>query len=216
MALQIRPYQPPDRAGVRQICCDTADAGQPVERFFPDREVFGDLLTNYYTEHEPQSVFVAENDGEVVGYLTGCLDTKRFVRVMARRIVPAVLLKALFRGTLWHPQTVRLLRPNLPMWLKGGYRNSAPLDDYPAHLHVNVREGFRGQRLGQRLVEAFCERARAAGVRGVHAGVSAENPRASHFFQDQGFVELQREHRFRKPDDPTRLLETITYGKKLG
>jgi len=216
MALQIRPYQPQDRAGLRQICCDTADAGQPVERFFPDREVFGDLLTNYYTEHEPQSVFIADDRGEVVGYVTGCVDTNRFVRVMAWRIVPMVLVKALVRGTLWHPQTIRLLKPNLSMWVKSGAHQSEALDDYPAHLHVNVREGFRGQRLGQRLVETFCERAKAAGVRGVHAGVSAENPRAVHFFQELGFVELQRQRRFRKPDDPTRLVETITFGRRLG
>jgi len=216
VAPQIRPYQPQDRDGVRQICCDTADAGQPVERFFPDREVFGDLLTNYYTEHEPQSTFVADNDGEVVGYLTGCLDTSRFVRVMAWRIVPPAFVKALFRGTLWHPQTIRFVRPNLSMWLKSGCRGGANLADYPAHLHVNVREGFRGQHLGQQLVEKFCDRAKAAGVRGVHAGVSAENPRACHFFQELGFVPLYRGGRFRKPDDPTRIVETITFGKKLG
>jgi len=213
---QIRPYRPQDRAGLRRICCDTADAGQPVERFFPDREVFGDLLTNYYTEHEPESVFIADDGGEVVGYVTGCVDTSRFIRLMAWRIVPVVFLKALFRGTLWHPQTIRLLRPNLSLWLKSGYHQGTALDDYPAHLHVNVRDGFRGQRLGQRLVQAFCERARAAGARGVHAGVSAENPRARHFFEGLGFVELQRQRRFRKPDDPTRLVETIMYGKTLG
>jgi ribosomal protein S18 acetylase RimI-like enzyme len=83
-------------------------------------------------------------------------------------------------------------------------------------LHVNVREGFRGQRLGHRLVETFCERAKAAGARGVHAGVSAENPRACHFFEGLGFVELRRLRRFRKPDDPGQLVESITYGKKLG
>src|SRR5476651_1918468 len=118
--LQIRPYEPKDRAGLRQICCDTADAGQPVERFFPDREVFADLLTNYYTEFEPRSTFVADNGGEVVGYTTGCLDTKHFLRIMKWRIVPAIFFKALLRGTLWHPQTVRLLRTNLGLWLKSG------------------------------------------------------------------------------------------------
>src|SRR5207249_4484219 len=106
--VEIRAYEPQDRAGLRQICCDMADAGQPVERFFPDREVFADLLTNYYTEHEPQSTFVAGDSGEVVGYVTGCLDTKRFVSTMTWRVFPAVLVKALARGTLWHPQTVRL------------------------------------------------------------------------------------------------------------
>ena len=67
--LRIRPYEPRDRAAVRQICCDTADAGQPVERFFPDREVIADLLTNYYTQFEPQSAFVADNGSGAVGDL---------------------------------------------------------------------------------------------------------------------------------------------------
>ena len=213
--MQIRPYEPRDRAGLRQICCDTADAGQPVESFFPDREVFGDLLTNYYTEFEPRSTFVADNGGEVVGYTTGCLDTKRFLSTMKWRIVPVVLVKALLRGTLWHPQTVRLLRANLGLWLKSGHRTGPTLDDYPAHLHVNVREGFRGQRLGQQLVAMFCERARAAGVRGLHAGVSAENAPARHFFEQLGFAEVQREARFRKPDGSSDTLYTILYGKNL-
>lgn len=214
-SLQIRPYEPRDRADVRQICADTADAGLAIERFFPDREVFADLLTNYYTEFEPESVFVADNGGEVVGYVTGCVDTKRFLRMMTWRIVPNVLVKALFRGTLWHPQTVRLFRTNVGMWLKNRYRKGPKLDGYPAHLHVNVREGFRGQRIGPRLVESFCERTRAAGIRGVHAGVSAENPRACHFFEGLGFAELHREARFRKMDGSDGILSTILYGKKL-
>jgi GNAT superfamily N-acetyltransferase len=213
--LQIRAYESKDRAGLRQICCDTADAGQPVERFFPDREVFADLLTDYYTEFEPQSTFVADNGGEVVGYTTGCLDTKRFLSIMKRRIVPMIFFKALLRGTLWHPQTVRLLRANLGLWLKGGHRTGPKLDDYPAHLHVNVRRGFRGQRVGERLVEMFCERARVAGVRGVHAGVSAENTRARHFFAELGFKELHREPRMCKPDGSDGILYTILYGKRL-
>jgi len=212
---QIRPYEPRDRMALRQICSDTADAGQPIERIFPDREVFADLLTNYYTEFEPQSVFVADNAGEVVGYVTGSVDTKRFLRTMIWRIVPVVLVKALLRGTLWHPQTVRLFRANIGLWLKSGHRTGPTMDNYPAHLHINLREGFRGQQLGRRLVEKFCNHARAAGARGVHAGVSAENERGCHFFEELGFVELHREPRFRKPDNPTEILYTILYGKQL-
>ena len=215
MALQIRPYEPRDRAALRQICADTADAGRPIERFFPDREVFADLLTNYYTEFEPQSVFVAENSGDIVGYVTGSVDTKRFLRTMMWRIGPVVFVKAFLRGTLWHPQTVRLFRANVGLWLKNGYHTSPSLDNYPAHLHVNVRDGFRGRQFGERLVGAFCERARAAGVRGVHAGVSAENLRGRQFFEGLGFVELHREPRFRKPDGAGEILYTILYGKRL-
>jgi GNAT superfamily N-acetyltransferase len=212
---QIRPYEPRDRAGLRQICCDTADAGQPVERFFPDREVIADLLTNYYTQCEPESTSVAENNADLIGYVTGCVDTNRFKRVMTWRIVPAVFVKALFRGVLWHPQTVRFIRPNLGLWLEKGFRNAKSLDEYPAHLHVNIRQGFRGQKLGQRLIETFCEHALRAGASGVHAGVSAENDRARHFFEGLGFAKVHREPRCRSQDGSGAVLYTIIYGKKL-
>jgi len=214
-APHIRPYEPRDRGAVRRICCDTADAGQPVERFFPDREVIADLLTNYYTEFEPQSTFVADDGAGPVGYITGCLSTRRFLRVVTWRIAPVVFAKALVRGTLWHPQTVRLFRANIGMWLTNGYRSGPTLHEYPAHLHVNVQDGFRGQRIGQRLVGAFCERARDAGVRGVHAGVSADNLRACHFFEELGFLEVHREPRMRTPDESGRLLYTIIYATSL-
>ncbi len=214
-ALQVRRYEPRDRAAVRRICCDTADAGLPVERFFPDREVIADLLTNYYTEFEPRSTFVADDGTGPVGYLTGCLNTNRFLRVVKWRIAPVAFAKALVGGTLWHPQTVRLFRANIGMWLTHGYRSAPVLGEYPAHLHVNVQDGFRGQRIGQRLVEVFFERARDAGVRGVHAGVSAENLRGCHFFEQLGFIQVHREPRMRKPEEPERLLDTIIYAKSL-
>ena len=76
-SLLIRVYRPDDRDAVRTVACDTADRGEPVEGFFRDREVFADLLTRYYTDWEPQSLWVAEAEGRVIGYLTGCLDTRR-------------------------------------------------------------------------------------------------------------------------------------------
>ena len=156
----IRLYEPRDREAIRQICCDTADGGEPVEAFFPDREVFADLLTLYYTDYEPSSTWVAEQDGQVIGYLTGCLDTRRFLRVMAWRLVPMAFLKALVRGTLWHPQVVTLLSANLGGWLRGGFRREVSLWSYPSHLHINLRKGSRGQQIGRQLVERFLEQAR--------------------------------------------------------
>ncbi len=104
---------------MRQICCDTADAEKPVENFFPDREVFADLLTDYYTEFEPQSTFVADNGGEVVGYTTGCPDTKHFLHIMKRRIVPMIFFKALLRARFGIRRRFGSSVPILALWLKG-------------------------------------------------------------------------------------------------
>ena len=35
------------------------------------------MFTSYYTDAEPQSALVAELDGEVAGYLLGCVDSRR-------------------------------------------------------------------------------------------------------------------------------------------
>src|SRR6266513_2903089 len=120
--MNIRRYESRDRAALREIACDTADSGNPVERFFPDREVFADALTRYYTDIAPEATWVAEDAGKVAGYLTGCLDTRRYLRAMAFRIAPLAFLKALRRGALWHPLTRKLISANLGDWLRGGHR----------------------------------------------------------------------------------------------
>jgi len=69
----IRPYLPADRDAVRQICCDTGFSGDPIDPLFSDRDVFADFFTRYYTDWEPESAWVAESNGHVVGYLIGCI-----------------------------------------------------------------------------------------------------------------------------------------------
>ncbi len=102
--MRIRSYEPRDREAVRTICCDTADGGGPVENFFPDREVFGDALTAYYTDYEPESSWVGETGCEVVGDVTGCLNTRKFIRTMSFHILPRIALKAIRHHTLRNPR----------------------------------------------------------------------------------------------------------------
>ena len=201
----VRPYEPRDRAAVREICCDTADGGEPVERFFPDRDVFADVLTRYYTDFAPATTWVAEQAGRVVGYLTGCMDTRRFLRTMALRIVPAALVKALVHGSLWH----KFVRQNLR---RPHSQRQSLLAEYPAHFHLNLRAGGRGQGTGRQLLEKFLEEARQAGVPGLHAGVSETNVAGRKFFERAGFVALAREDRVRTAAQPA---FTILYGLRL-
>lgn len=179
-AIRIRPYEPRDRAAVRQICCDTADRGEPVENFFPDRELIADLMTRYYTDYDTTTTWVAEENSAVVAYVTGCLDTPQWRRVTFGRIAPRAILGAIGRGVLFHAQTWRFL---------ARLRPSSPVDltDYPAHLHVNVARGFRGGEVGRQLVDTF--RARAGSV-GVHANVRRNNDRGRKFFEQLGFQPL--------------------------
>src|SRR5256714_12357237 len=67
----IRGYRRPDRETVRNLCCDTGFLGEPIDPVYEDRELFADFLTTYYTDHEPESCFLLEVDGEISGYLLG-------------------------------------------------------------------------------------------------------------------------------------------------
>ena len=95
--LAIRVYQPEDRHSVRDICLYTAFRNMGTNSLFEDRELSADYWTLYYTDYEPESIWIAELDGSVVGYCFGCLDTARYMKNMAARIMPTLLLKTMWR-----------------------------------------------------------------------------------------------------------------------
>lgn len=211
----IRPYAPRDRDALRIIACDTAAGGKPVECFVRDREVVADCLTRYYTDYEPQAVWTAECEGRVIGYLTGCLDTRRYQRIMRGRIVPKAALTGLLHGAWLSGQAWRLLGAGLMMWLGGGFRRREFVRDYPAHLHLNIQEGFRRQQVGQRLIERFCAQAKAAGCSGVHVGVREDNEPARHFFERRGFIVMSRQAVIVVDGRVLRPHHAVIYGKRL-
>lgn len=70
-------------------------------------------------------------------------------------------------------------------FLKNFARTSAR---FPAHLHVNLADGWRGQGIGARLVTAFCDQARDDGAPGVHV-VTQKQMRNVGFYLENGFLE---------------------------
>lgn len=199
--IHVRHYEPRDRAAIREICCDTADAGRPVENFFHDREFIADVVTRYYTDFEPANCWVAEAGGIVVGYLTGSVRDGRAARVTAWRIVPVAALRAILCGALVRRSTWRMLRSLWQTWRRRGV--APPVA--PAHVHINVRAEWRGRQVGRQLWEKF-----AARVTGrVTASVRADNAGGRRFFESLGFVAVGRQPLVL----PHVVTETIVYEK---
>lgn len=168
----IRPYAPADREAVREICRRTAYRNRGSAAVFEDDELFADYWTRYYTDFEPESCLVLEEDGRIIGYLMGTTDAIRHQRVMARRIVPAILARAFWRLATFRyrkPATRRML-----WWLVSrGWREEphVPLDRYPAHYHCNIlREGY-GKGYYTAMALKFLDRLDALGVTGLHGQV---------------------------------------------
>ncbi|MBI3996406.1 MAG: GNAT family N-acetyltransferase [Candidatus Omnitrophica bacterium] len=211
----IRLYRPSDAAAIRQIAFETADRGQSMTHMLDDRELIADVLVDYYRRYEPETLWVAESEDRVVGYLTGSLKSGQYRQRMAWNILPAAAGQAVARGLLWQRQSWRLARAGVDTWWRGGLGRDVDLKRYPAHLHINIKEGFRSQRLGHALVERFMAQAAGAGLRGVHAGVREDNVGACGFFKRMGFTALTRHPVVLPTRDSYQLHYTIIYGKTL-
>lgn len=192
MKSDIRGFEASDRGEIRRIARATAE-GYPN----PGTEMVADLLVGYYVNYEPEHLLVVEREGEVVGYLSGCINTSRCRWVKSTRIIPKAILKALIRGEIGLTE-VRYLYSFLYVALRGGMRNNPP-DGYPAHFHINLKEGARGAGIGTRLAERFLNKVKEAGISGVHVRVRQNDRRASNFFKSLGF---SRQHGY-----PTLLAE---------
>lgn len=187
----IRSYGPGDRAAVRKICYDTGLMGDSIAPYFGCPELYADCWMNYYTDHEPESAFVAEVDGQVVGYLMGCKDTSVQQDVQKKVIMPRVRRKFFTFGYKVDRRFFAFMR----RYLRSMWRHEfveEPLGDYPAHLHMNLAEGYRSGGIGSRLLSTYLEYLRENGVRGLHLGTTSHNRLAVPFYKKHGFRLVSR------------------------
>jgi GNAT superfamily N-acetyltransferase len=192
-SITIRPYRRQDRDSVRAIARDTAFLGNPADIFFSSPEILVDFLTVYFTDYEPQSCFVAEFNGEVVGYIVGAKDTSRMNRVFINKIAPGLLAKAVFKLALFKPRNILFFFFTLMSLFRREFAEPDVSVAYPAVLHINLKEGFRGQGSGSSLIKVYLDYLAAGGCTGVHLATMSE--RASLFFEKAGFKLLHKGRR---------------------
>lgn len=184
----IRSFKEGDRGPLRKLCADTAFMGEGVERFFPDRELFCDWASVYYTDYEPQSIFVAEYENQLCGYVMGAKDEPKYRGVSAE--LSMVCLNRAWGRLLFETSPRKLLFGLVKSFIFGEFKRPDFSRHYPAHLHINVDKAFRGSGIGSMLMNRFEDYLRSSKVYGARlATISA---RANRFFQKQGFGILYR------------------------
>ncbi len=134
--MTIRPARTEDWPRIREICCLTGKAGAPIatERW----KAFGEFWIGPYEKFYPGFAYVAERDGVVQGYLTGCPDTAEFAQ---RKLL--VLEN--------NPNDAFTVPP-----------------EYAAHLHVNLVPEERGKGTGEKLIQAFEADLQKLNIKGIH------------------------------------------------
>ncbi len=183
---QIRRYHPRDREAVWRLAADTAFFGEPVEAFLDDRRLYGAAFAAYYTDYEPERLWVAKVGGNVVGYVMGCGDSQRRMHIFRARILPVVLSRVL-RG---HYRVGKKTLHHALCIMQDYLERSVPavsLEQYPGHLHISVAASARGRGIGRALLEASLAQFWATGVSGVHLLTTDHNQAACHLYETLGF-----------------------------
>lgn len=189
----IRAYRKEDRLSVRRIACDTAFMGKPADVFFDGREVLADILTGYFTDGEPESCFVAEQEGAVIGYLIGAKDASRIPGIFLWKVLPGVILKTIAGGMLFKTKNIAFLAHFFIGFLKGEFKRQEAFKEYPATMHINIDARFRGIGIGAQLLRAYGTYLEHARIAGVH--LATLSPAAAVFFEKNGFRLLDKGRR---------------------
>lgn len=181
---RMRPYREADREAVYDICVRTAAAGEGLQGRFSTDDVLGDVSAGPYLRCDPSLATTLVQDGAVVGYLVGTADTRSFADWYEEE---------------WLPMLKRRYSQVDPSTLEGAYvgrglsmrRLRVPeMDDYPAHLHMNILPPARGQGLGRAMLASFAAQVTDRGVSYMHVTMSPRNAGARRFYERLGFTPL--------------------------
>ena len=210
----VRPYRAPDRAAVLQIAADTGFFGAPVEAFLDDRRLMQDVFVAYFVDREPEHLWVAEAEGEVVGYISGSTGGSRASRGRARTAAVAALRLVTLRYRVGR-RTVRYFGRVAAAVLRGDYPH-ADLVQYPAELHINLAQAARGLGLGKSLMNACLDQMSALDLPGIHLNTTSLNTAAVRMYDKMGFQLLGRKRtRLWEPWLHGAQVENLVYGKRL-
>ena len=182
----IRGYRPGDRADVYDVWVRTAAAGDDARGRSVSDDLPGDIWAGPYLELEPELAFVVTvpaSDREtgterVAGYILGTADTRRFVDRYRAEWLPrfAARYPEVNDDTRAGHRPERMLVPGV--------------DEYPAHLHIDLLPELQRQGWGRALVRRFLDAAAERGAPGAHLGFDPANTGAAAFYERLGFRPL--------------------------
>jgi L-amino acid N-acyltransferase YncA len=184
----IRGYRDSDRPAVRRLCCQTGFLGEPIDPVYQDHELFADFLTTYYTDHEPESSFVLEVDGEIRGYLLGSRKPLRNQLYAFQQNV-VLFLRALARYPRYNQRSRQFIR-----WMiSHGWREVPAAPRRVPHFHINLLPDARNMATTRGLMSAYLSYLYRCGEKRVYGQiVTFESRRGEKMFERYGFRVVNR------------------------
>lgn len=184
----IRPYQSADRPGVRHIYgMDEFARPHLMHRYPRMSEYLADSMS-HYIDREPESTFVAEVCGDVVGALLGAVDARRTEEICEREVEPRLLRHCLTGRYGWPGWLWTVWRTELAS--RGTRTPEVDPKQYPAHLHIGVLPEWRRRGLGTALMARYGDYLARRGVAGYHLYAASFHRLGVVFYRKLGLEEL--------------------------
>lgn len=171
----VRSYEEKDKEAFRNICIKTAQ-GFKVQTD-SQRELLCLLFNDYYTENEQATCFAASVNGQAIGYIIAARDFAKYREIFNSNYMPRIkklsLIQWLFRkiGLCYEKKVSK---------------------EYPAHLHIDILDGYQRMGLGHKLMNALLIKLRELKVSGVCLFVGAKNEKGIKFYKKYGFSEVKK------------------------
>jgi len=200
LTIEIRNVKETDEQAIINICFITGDPS--LKRIFPEPRLFSHFWCLYYLWYEPENCFVAEDieKRKVVGYIISTKDTIKQEKDFEEKIGPLVkkrmkevgvrtLISKIYAHFIIHRSLSRKRRKML--------------ENYPAHLHINILPEYQRQGIGHRLMGTLEQHLAKNNIPGFHLEVGSKNNLGINFYKKYGLVYISKSH------------FSIVYAKKL-
>jgi len=170
----IRKYLPSDKERLRHICKETT--GEENKKNAALLESIPIIFNDYFTENEPDNVFVAVNEENIaVGYVICSTDI------------------LLFRKKMLSEYSKRV-RKTYPASLFMHYASVAAVlitkKQYRTHLHIDILPEAQRQGLGTKLIDALCSHLKTKGIKNVSVLTISRKSMGYKFYKKYGFRQV--------------------------
>lgn len=188
MCRVIRAFHPSDLPAMYRVCLLTGEAGDDASGLYRDPELLAHLYAGPYPVADPGLSFVAVDDEGVVGYIVGTDDSLAFGDWLERSWWPTLREQYPLRPPAGDGTQDHVLVQRMHEW---SVTPKPVLEQYPAHMHIDLLPRAQGRGLGRALVGTLSDALRARGVSGLHLDVDGRNTSAIAFYTRLGFQRFE-------------------------
>lgn len=159
--------------------------GNDATGMFGDDRAIADVYALPYLHGPGCFAWVWDDGGGAVGYVVGTDDTRAF--------------QDWFVAEWWPSRPARAVQTEADRWLLPAAVDPERMltdlvDEYPAHLHIDLLPEAQGRGAGRALIDAAVDGLRGRGVPGVHLVAAKANAGAQAFYPRVGFVPVVEDH----------------------